>query len=306
VVAHDEHTKSAVYNDAHHARAGGGYSVLIELDYGVAPRPRWGHGLPAHPQLYALIDANRDRYAGRLEQFLGYRDGLARVAPEADASAPDRPFWNNPWFTGLDAVALYGFIRAERPRLYLEIGSGTSTKFARLAATDGQLATRIVSIDPQPRAEIDRLCDRVIRSPLEDAPPTVFEMLQPGDVLFMDGSHRVFTNSDTVVFFLEVLPKLPAGVFVHVHDIFLPYDYPPDWNGRFYSEQYLLAAMFLSGARSVQVELPSAFVGHDAALRSMIEPAWAGYLDGRVHIGGSFWMKTLEWDSPFRLLNGAA
>jgi hypothetical protein len=269
--------------------------VQIELDYAVVPQPRWGHGRPPHGLLSAIIDADRGRYEQRLRQFLSYRDALARVASDPSPAAPERPAWNNPWFSGLDAVALYGFLRAEQPRRYLEIGSGTSTKFARLAVTDGRLSTRIVSIDPHPRAEIDRLCDEVVRTPLEDAPATLFDMLQPGDILFMDGSHRVFTNSDTVVFFLDVLPRLPAGVFVHIHDIFLPHDYPPDWNQRFYSEQYLLAAMLVGGCRSLQIELPSAFVGYDASLRSIIEPLWAGYAQGASHVGGSFWLRTLDW-----------
>ena len=45
--------------------------------------------------------------------------------------------------------------------------------------------------------------------------------------------------------YLEILPRLKPGVLVHVHDIFLPADYPRDavlnrlW---FWSEQYLLQA----------------------------------------------------------------
>lgn len=48
------------------------------------------------------------------------------------------------------------------------------------------------------------------------------------DVVFLDGSHRVFMNNDASVFFLDGLPRLPPGVLVGVHDIFLPEDYGPD------------------------------------------------------------------------------
>jgi hypothetical protein len=36
---------------------------------------------------------------------------------------------------------------------------------------------------------------------------------------------------------------------VHLHDIFLPWDYPEEWRGRYYSEQYLLAAGSWPGRR---------------------------------------------------------
>jgi hypothetical protein len=44
-----------------------------------------------------------------------------------------------------------------------------------------------------------------------------------------------------------VFPRLAPGVWVHVHDIFFPFDYPPDWvrQRRAWHEAYLLRA-FLS------------------------------------------------------------
>ena len=63
----------------------------------------------------------------------------------------------NGWLPGLDSAALYAFLARTDPALYLEVGSGNSTKFARRAITDHGLRTRLVSIDPQPRAEIDAL-----------------------------------------------------------------------------------------------------------------------------------------------------
>jgi predicted O-methyltransferase YrrM len=263
--------------------------VLVDLDYDVKPAPRWGYGKPAHPQLRELIDAGRARYAARLQGLLAFSAALARIPREQ--SAPSEPAWTNPWFTGLDGMALYGLIRAEQPATYLEVGSGTSTKFARRAVLDGRLQTRITSIDPAPRAEVDAICDRVIRKPLEDIGLEAIDELQPGDVLFMDGSHRVLTNSDTVVFFLEILPRLKPGVFVHVHDVFLPYDYPSEWNNRFYSEQYLLAAWLLGGSAGVRIELPNAFITQDAELKDILKPIWSDELPDMSHIGGSFWMR---------------
>ena len=80
------------------------------------------------------------------------------------------------------------------------------------------LQSRITSIDPAPRAESDRLCDSVIRQPLEELDLSVFDDLEPGDFLFIDSSHRTFSNSDVTVVFMDVLPRLRTGVIVHFHE----------------------------------------------------------------------------------------
>lgn len=49
----------------------------------------------------------------------------------AQGSSPTEPFWSNPWLPGLDVAALYAFLVHDDPALYLEVGSGTSTKVAR-------------------------------------------------------------------------------------------------------------------------------------------------------------------------------
>jgi hypothetical protein len=84
------------------------------------------------------------------------------------------------------------------------------------------LPTSITSIDPEPRTDINSLCDRVVRKWLEDCDLSLFDQLEPGDFLFFDGSHRVLTNSHTTVLYLEVIPRIKAGVIIHVHDIHLP------------------------------------------------------------------------------------
>jgi hypothetical protein len=94
--------------------------------------------------------------------------------------------------------------------------------FARYAIRSGNLKTTISSIDPNPRADINKLCDHVFRANMEQFDPKLFQELEAGDILFFDGSHRIFSNTDVTVFFLEVLPRLKPGVLVHIHDIFLP------------------------------------------------------------------------------------
>jgi hypothetical protein len=199
----------------------------------------------------------------------------------------------NGWLPGLDSAALYTFLARTDPALYLEVGSGNSTKFARRAIEDHGLRTRLVSIDPQPRAEIDALCDEVVRSPAEEVDLTVYDRLGAGDVLFVDNSHRCLQNSDATVMFLEVLPRLQPGVLVEFHDIVLPEDYPPEWLDRFYSEQYLLAAYLLAGGDRLSVELPNHFVSTDAELAAILAPLWDDpALAGVERHGGSFWIRT--------------
>jgi hypothetical protein len=66
-------------------------------------------------------------------------------------------------------------------------------------------------------------------------------------VLFIDSSHHSFTNSDVTAFYLDILPRLKSGVVIQIHDVFFPYDYPPEWSDGFYNEQYLGLQAFSAG-----------------------------------------------------------
>jgi hypothetical protein len=266
--------------------------VTITLDYPVAPRSRFGHGLPTHSLLLERLRAGDDRYRARLEGIAALADDLATIPVHGEGLPEHEPRWWNGWIPGLDAAALYSLLVHERPRTYMEVGSGNSTSFARRSITDHDLPTKIVSIDPRPRAAIDAICDEVLRSPVEDVDLAVFELLQPGDVLFVDNSHRALQNSDATVLFMEVLPSLPAGVHVQFHDIFLPDDYPDAWNDRYYSEQYVLAAFVLGGDAVFDTHLPCWYVAHHASdLAAIVAPLFAR-LPGAERHGNSFWVVT--------------
>jgi len=266
----------------------------VRLDYPIHPTPRYGHGKPPHREIYEILDRRRERYRRTLEELLEYRSDLVRIEREPEPNGIE-PCWRNVWLPGLDAVALYGLVRRLRPKRYFEVGSGHSTAFARRAIRDGGLTTRIVSIDPAPRRAIDALCDRLIREPLETLDLSIFDELESGDVLFVDSSHYCFMNSDATVVFLDLLPRVRPGVWVQIHDVFLPYDYPPNVNEsfRFYSEQYLLAASLLANPELFEIELPCAFVSRDPELSSILAPLWAeAALTGVYPTGGSFWFVT--------------
>ncbi len=259
----------------------------ISLDYPVRAAPRYGYGKPVHPLLRQIIDARRHACRSLLEACLSFKAEIWRME-----SGQLAPVWANPFLTPLDGLVLYTLIRLHRPRLYLEIGSGHSTRFARRAILDGNLTTTVDSIDAHSRIEIREIADRVIEQPMEEVSLDLFDSLRSGDILFVDGSHRVFTNSDATVVFLDILPRLKPGVLVQFHDIFLPADYPPEWNARYYSEQYLLACHLLAQPHSVDILFASAFVSDDPELRSTLGEIWSHpSMKGLEKHGCSFWLR---------------
>src|SRR6266567_5540890 len=276
-------------------RLANGYQPIF-LDYRVEAIPRFGYGKPAHPELTRILARNDTQYEKLLSQFLSFSDDLSRISLHEPKDSPE-PSWLHDWLDGLDTFALYGFVATGNPTIYLEVGSGYSTKLVRRAIKDRNLRTKIFSIDPHPRAEVDSLCDEVVRQPLEQCDLKIFDRLTAGDILFMDGSHRSFMNSDVTVFFLEILPRLKSGVLVHLHDIFLPRDYPPYWElqyypHRYWSEQYLLAACLLAGQSAYDILLPNHYVRITQRLANLLDGFWSDpRLTGVPRNGSSFWMR---------------
>lgn len=275
----------------------GGYQVTLEYPPTADLSPRWGYDRPPHSALLERLASGDANYGLALDVIAGFIYQLAAIKPSA--SDPQEPSWVNGFLPGLDGAALYAFTRDRTPRHYLEIGSGNSTKFVARAKRDGALDTTIVSIDPEPRDTVDQLCDELIRRPLETAGLDPFTTLEPGDIVFFDGSHRVFMNSDATVFFLDVLPTLPSGTLVGVHDIFLPDDYPPQWSGRHYSEQYLLAAYLLADCHWLTPYLPAWYVSGHPDLGGRLNRLWEDprFRDVQRH-GGTFWMHVTDRSRP--------
>ncbi len=275
------------------------YAVMLE--YPIRPEPRYGEGKPAHTEIATLLARGDVAYQATLSRFAEFSGNLIKISEAQSTSAAGEPYWDNTYFSALDAITLYGLLGSRKPSRYVEVGSGNSTKFARRAVRDLNLATQITSIDPAPRAEVDALCDRVVRQPLEDVDLALFDELEAGDILFVDNSHRVFENSDVTVFFLDVLPRLKPGITVHIHDIFWPFDYPRLWMNRYYSEQYLLAAYLLGGSNRLEVLLPLAYLSQHPTLAEFVNNTWEHPIFQRAfsryrqitggYIGTSFWLE---------------
>jgi predicted O-methyltransferase YrrM len=268
----------------------------IFLEYKVDFKPRFGHGLPSHSGLNAIVDEKREVYRNYLTSFLAYSDVFFGFKEDKNETDKNLPTWNNEFLPGLDIIAIYGLIREVKPNKYVEIGSGNSTKVVRKAILDGGLTTKIISIDPYPRANIDELSDEIIRKPFESLTDfSVFDALEAGDIVFVDNSHRCLPNSDVTVFFLEILPRLKPGVLVQVHDIYLPYDYPQFMCDRAYSEQYMLAAFLLANPKKYSPILANYFISEDAELKTILTPIWENKnMTSVERHGGSFWFKIGE------------
>lgn len=197
-----------------------------------------------YPALEPVFDAARSRFSDYFERMEMYADALAAIGNDP---AP-QPRWRQGWFPRLDAAAAYTMVRDRKPRNILEIGSGHSTRFMARAVSDGSLETRIVAVDPAPRAAIVGIGVEHIASTLNDADPVHFDGLAPGDILFIDSSHILMPGTDVDYLLNTVWPRLPAGVIVHIHDILLPDGYPAEWEWRGYNEQSAVAPLIAGEA----------------------------------------------------------
>jgi hypothetical protein len=210
--------------------------------------------------------------------------------PTEPSSEPGRFYLNNGLFDGTDALVAYCAIRHFQPRLIIEVGSGFSSLVAAEALTKNG-NSGLICIDPFPKDFLRRGfrgMQSLIEKNVEDIELGFFSQLDSGDVLFIDSSHTVKIGGDVNYLFLEVLPRLKPGVIVHVHDIFLPFDYRRDWvldELRFWSEQYLFHA-FLTFNSEFEVLVANSYLAHrymDDLKTTFPKSRWWG--------GGSFWMR---------------
>lgn len=164
---------------------------------------------------------------------------------------------NNGSFESGDAEFLYQLIRHLKPKKIIEIGSGNSTKIARLALKKNKAETgndyEHICVEPYEQPWLENLDGiTVIRERIEKCRFNLAAELQADDLLFIDSSHIIRPQGDVLTEYLEIFPQLVPGVYVHIHDIFTPKDYPKSWvveDVRFWNEQYLLEALLTNTNR---------------------------------------------------------
>lgn len=230
---------------------------------------------------YPAIDFNWNEQLTLVNELAVYSDELRELQFDFD----------NGYFSGFDAAVYYSLIRHLQPRQIVEIGGGYSTQIAsRALARYG--AGKLTCIEPYPEERLlntDLTID-LVQKRVEEIDIDFFSRLEANDILFIDSSHTVKFGSDVCFEFLEILPSLKPGVWIHVHDIFFPRDYPEEWlieRRQAWNEQYLLEA-FLSFNSRFSVQLANYWfcLDHlDAAAR-----LWPRALSPNYG-ACSFWMK---------------
>jgi len=218
-------------------------------------------------------------------------DNLAREPN--DISDPFEYYLNNPTFGPVDAEMLYAMVRHFSPAKVVEIGSGFTTRLAAQAIRQNERPCELVTIDPRPPPDCDRGfpgLSRLLCQPVQTVPLSEFIQLGENDILLIDSSHVLKIGSDVAYEYLEILPRLARGVVVHIHDIFLPLEYPHQWvkrEYRFFNEQYLLQA-FLAFNNTFEVLWAGSYMAlnHPQALNAAFRT-----FDERECWPGSFWIR---------------
>lgn len=242
------------------------------------------------------IDFRLQEQRALLERLAGRFAG--EIADLASQPAPSGFAFLNEYFSGLDAAAYYAIIRDIAPGLVIEIGSGFSTQIASKAlrrnAAEGHPG-RLVCVEPYPEERLIQSGAQfeLVQTPVQELAPEFFDQLGGGDILMIDSSHVATAGSDVCFEYLDILPRLKPGVWVHVHDVFFPTDYPAAWvidRRTAFNEQYILEA-FLAFNNSYAVQLANAWMWRDenAAARRLCPPAFDEA--GLAGSPASFWMR---------------
>ncbi len=202
-----------------------------------------------------------------------------------------RDLIHNGYYPTPDAELYAAMISTMKPARIIEVGSGYSTVIARTAVEHAGLKCEIHVIDPLPRREIENYADRIEYKPVEESSLVDLEMA-PDTLLFIDSSHACRSGGDLPFLYCRLLPALPPGVLVHVHDIFIPYDYPDNYFERFYTEGYLLHAL-LANSSKFEVVLST----HNLS-RNYKEPMQAAFGpsvgEDPLFFGASFWIRSVR------------
>jgi hypothetical protein len=197
--------------------------------------------------------------------FPKFRDEYSQFATEPTGEE-NRFYLGNELFDGVDALIAYCMVRHFQPRMVIEVGSGFSSLVLG-EAVGKNAGSSLICIEPFPREFLRKGfsgLQSLMEKKVQEIELDFFSKLESGDILFIDSSHTVKIGGDVNYLFLEVLPRLKPGVIVHVHDIFLPFEYRRDWvldEFRFWTEQYLLQA-FLTYNSEFEVLMANNYLNH--------------------------------------------
>jgi predicted O-methyltransferase YrrM len=235
-----------------------------------------------YPAMVLLLKKQEHEFASHLAQLKSFSSDFRRgieqgVIPWEDAGM----------FPKLDALAAYGIVRMYKPKRVIEIGSGASSRVMAQALLDNGRG-RLTCIDPAPRRSIQEIDANLVKRVLREDDVSVLNEFEAGDLLFIDSSHVMLPRMDVDIQFNRMFPLLPKGAIVHVHDIFLPDDYPETWRNRNFSEQNALFGWIASGF--FEVLFPSYYLAtrKEKELRSSLGDLLPENL---IRNAGSIWLR---------------
>ena len=230
-------------------------------------RPHEGRVFRTGTRSFEGIDLRETQQMELVKQLKKYYDEQPFTEHKTEGR---RYYYHNDAYCYSDGVFLYGMMRHLKPRRYLEVGSGYSSALAMDVNDlffDGRI--QLTFVEPYPdrllanMRETDHARVRLIEARLQDADIAPFLQLEAGDILFVDSTHVSRVDSDVNRMIFEILPAVAAGVYIHFHDIFYPFEYPKPWvyEGRAWNEIYLLHA-FLQYNSQFEVVLFNTFLDH--------------------------------------------
>ncbi|MCW2600224.1 MAG: hypothetical protein JWM02_2053 [Frankiales bacterium] len=207
---------------------------------------------------------------------------LVQALPFAPDEVPGLRYWlSNPYFYTADGAIYAALLQLWRPSRIVEVGSGFSTAvLLDMVDLHGDVRPRITCIDPYPQRlrGLLRPSDdvEILECGVQDVNPALFTGLTAGDLLFIDSTHVSKVGSDVNYLFLEVLSRLPAGVHIHVHDVFYPFEYPREMvlGGMAWNEAYLLRGFLTHNAR-VRIDWWNSYLStaHREEVQALM-PSW--------------------------------
>lgn len=247
---------------------------------------------PLPPPEIQGINFNEDFQKSLMEKdFPLFLESFSYPEFEKDTQKAYDYYIQNDQFSGLDARALFVMLRKYKPQRMIEVGSGYSSLLTA-DVNRNWLGGKVnfTCIEPYPKRFLQQGVPGIsalVESRVEEVGLNFFAELNENDILFIDSSHVSKTGGDVNYLYFEVIPRLNPGVIIHIHDIFLPCDYPKDWvleENRSWNEQYLLRALLMY-SRGFNVIFGCAYSYY--MLPDLVKKACGGILYG----GGSFWMK---------------
>jgi hypothetical protein len=272
-----------------------GIHLLPKHYYSPVPDHAW---LRSHPEAWQRpleLDWNLDEQLAWLEEVMRGHEDEARaldVDPELGQG-----------YGAVEEQVLYGFVRSWRPERIVEVGGGVSTGVMAAASARNERPSEITTIEPFPRPALQRLGGvKLLRQLSQLVPATVFASLAAGDLLFVDSTHVAKTGSDVVRLYLEIVPALAAGVYVHVHDVTLPYLFHRTFGNDFYDwQESALVFALLTGNAGLRVRccLSALHYERQDELRRLFpgyqpQPERDGLATGPGNFPSSLWLEVRQ------------